>query len=86
MGENNLTNEDEIYSYGFWEKCFKIVTPIVKLPKEILNFSTTKFYQNILYNKNMITFSDVENKVLTFNFEKIDSEKNDAASICRNLK
>ena len=58
IGENNISNDDEIFSYGYCEKCFKIVTPIVKLPKEIMNYSGTKFYQNILYNKKLINYCD----------------------------
>ena len=67
--ELTLTNEDEIYSYGYCELCFKIVTPIVKLPKEILNFSATKFYQNILYNKKMINFGEENKSILNFPFQ-----------------
>ena len=84
--ENDLSNKDEIYSYGYCELCFRIVTPIVKLPKEILNFSATKFYQNILYNKKMINFSD--KNIFNFLFQKnldID-ENNDISYICQKEK
>ena len=87
IGENNLSDEEEIYSYGYCEKCFKIVTPIVKLPNEILNFSATKFYQNILYNKKLINFGDNKKNILNFFFQKtnldIDEGNNDVAYICQ---
>ena len=81
--------EDEIYSYGFCETCNQIVTPLVKLPEEILNFSATKFYQNILYNKHMINFGDEKINILNFNLQKelFDlNDKEDAAYNCRKLK
>ena len=69
IGENDVTNKEEIYSYGFCEICNKIVTPIVKLPNEILNFSATKFYQNMLYNKKLINFGDNKNSALNLNID-----------------
>jgi hypothetical protein len=69
IGENEMTNKEEIYSYGFCEKCNKIVTPIVKLPNEILNFSATKFLQNMLYNKKLINFGDNTNSALNLNLD-----------------
>ena len=56
--------DNGIYSYGFCEICNHVVTPLIKLPEEILNFSATKFYQNILYNKNMINFGDEKVNIL----------------------
>ena len=81
IGENNCANEDEIFSYGYCEKCFKIVTPIVKLPKEILNFSATKFYQNILYNKKLINFGDKN----IMNFPS-DNKNDDESNNCQKQK
>ena len=81
--------DDEMYSYGFCEQCNQIVTPIVILPEEIMNFSATKFYQNILYNKKMINFGDEHTNILNFDsqkkiFELISNE--DAAYNCSKLK
>ena len=81
IGEYNISNEDEIFSYGYCEQCFKIVTPIAKLPKEILNFSATKFCQNILYNTKLINFCD--KNILNFNFDNIN---NDELNNCRKQK
>ena len=64
------SEDDEIYSYGFCEQCSQIVTPIVMLPEEILNYSATKFYQNILYNKKVINFGDKNVNILNFDFQK----------------
>ena len=69
LAEINLSNEDEIYSYGYCELCFKIVTPVVKLPKEIMNFSATRFYQNILYNKKLINFGEENKSILNIPFQ-----------------
>ena len=85
IGENDMTNKEDIYSYGFCEICNKIVTPIVKLPNEILNFSATKFYQNIMYNKKLINFGDKINSALNFNLD--NNEDNDDADFhCRKLR
>ena len=63
------SDDDGIYSYGFCEICNHVVTPLVKLPEEILNFSATKFYQNILYSKNMINFGDEKVNILNVKFQ-----------------
>ena len=80
--------EDDIYSYGYCEKCNQIVTPLVKLPEEILNFSATKFYQNILYNKNLINFADENVDIININSEKelfdLDRIEN-PAYVCKKL-
>ena len=82
--------DDDIYSYGFCEQCNRIVTPLVKLPEEILNFSATKFYQNILYNKKLINFGDEHLNILNFNIKEetlfdLEQEGN-AAYNCQKLK
>ena len=48
----NQMNVDQldIYSYGYCEECKAVVTPLIKLPKEIVNFSASKFYKHILFN------------------------------------
>ena len=85
IGENDVTNKEDIYSYGFCEICNKIVTPIVKLPNEILNFSATKFYQNMIYNKKLINFGDKIKSALNLNLDS--NEGNDNAGFnCRKLR
>ena len=85
IGENDVTNKEDIYSYGFCEICNKIVTPIVKLPNEILNFSATKFYQNMMYNKKLINFGDKIKSALNLNLDS--NEGNDDAGFnCRKLR
>ena len=90
IGENSVSNEDEqIYSYGFCEQCLKIVTPIVKMPIEILNLSATKFYQNILFNTKLINFGEEDRNILNFSFQKtvldINGEYDDSYN-CQKLK
>ena len=85
VGENDMANKEEIYSYGFCEICNKIVTPIVKLPNEILNFSATKFFQNMLYNKKLINFGDKKNSALNLNLDGNEANV-DAGFHCRKLR
>ncbi len=60
--ESNIVSQEEIYSYGYCEICGEIVTPVVLLPKEIVNFSGTKFYQNLLYNHNLLNYCGEKQK------------------------
>ena len=70
VGEINLSNKGkEIYSYGVCEQWLKIVTPIIKFPKEILNLSATKFYQNILFNTKLINFGEEKRNILNISFQ-----------------
>ena len=68
------SEDEEIYSYGYCDICNNIVTPIIILPEEIMNFSATKFYQNILYNKNVINFGDQNVNILNFESDLIYNE------------
>lgn len=58
----NMGNVDqmEIYSYGYCELCNTVVTPLIKLPKEIVNFSASKFYKHILFNHLIRNYSQKE--------------------------
>ena len=83
------SDDDGIYSYGFCEICNHVVTPLVKLPEEILNFSATKFYQNILYNKNMINFADEKVNILNVKLQNDLFDLNSNINYpykCRKLK
>ena len=78
------SEDEEIYSYGYCDLCNQIVTPIIILPEEILNFSATKFYQNILYNKKVINFGDKDINILNFDTDLIYNEN--AAYNCSKAK
>ena len=43
----------DIYSYGLCNdpKCKKIVTPLIKMPKDFFAYSTAKFFKHLLNNK-----------------------------------
>ena len=86
---SNETNND-IYSYGYCELCLKIVTPIVKLPNEISNFSATKYLQSILFNKKLINFGEENRNIINYSPQKIDLfsqfENNDVSYICQQQK
>ena len=91
FNEDMKTAEDGIFSYGFCEICNCIVTPLVKLPEEVLNYSGTKFFENILYNsKNLINFGDEKVNILNFDIHQkdfFDANKNeDVAYHCQKLK
>ena len=89
INKKKESEEDEIYSYGYCEQCNHIVTPLVKLPEEILNYSATKFYQNILYNKNLINFGDEKVNIKNYDIRKelFDlSEEENTAYNCRKQK
>ena len=55
----NLINS-EIYTYGFCKICNNIVTPLNRLPNEIFNYSSTKFFKDIFKNHITINFSERE--------------------------
>lgn len=40
----------DIYSFSSCKLCQKIVTPLVKLPREVFNLSIAKYFKNMLFN------------------------------------
>ena len=73
-GINNKIIEDEnildIYTYGYCNICSSIVTPLFKLPNEILNYSISRFFRFLLENisnENDIKEYDYNIKYLTNN-------------------
>ena len=50
----------DIYSYGFCQKNKKIVTPLTKMPKDFLVYSTAEFFKHILYNSNLKNRNGIE--------------------------
>ena len=50
--DNNQNQNQEIdynidlYSYGFCKECKQIVTPLIKLPKDLFNYSSSKFFKH----------------------------------------
>ncbi len=43
----------DIFSYGVCKFCKLVVTPLIKLPREIFNLSLAKFIKIMLYNHNV---------------------------------
>ena len=83
------SDDDGIYSYGFCEVCNNVVTPLVKLPEEIINYSATKFYQNILYSKDLINFGDEKVNILNIKIQDDLFDNNSKINYpykCRKLK
>ena len=54
--ENNVSKNEyvNIYTFGYCEKCFNIVTPVKKLSVDVFNFSASKFYYHFFYNNNVV--------------------------------
>ena len=60
----------DIFSYGFCQKCKHIVTPLIKLPKDIFNYSSAKFFKHIFNNKEIRNRNDGEQFNLTSFIQK----------------
>jgi len=61
LNSNSNYNID-IYSYGVCKICKKVVTPLIKLTREVFNFSVAKFFKFILFNHEIKNRSDVRSK------------------------
>lgn len=66
LNSNNNYNID-IFSYGVCKICKKVVTPLIKLTREIFNFSVAKFFKFMLYNHEVKNRSDIK---IEFNLKK----------------
>ena len=60
----------DIFSYGFCKKCKHIVTPLIKLPKDLFNYSSAKFFKHIFNNKDIHNRNDEEQFNLTSFIQK----------------
>ena len=51
-GQNQLIDYNvDIFSYGFCKKCKEIVTPLIKMPKDLYNYSAAKFFKHFFNNE-----------------------------------
>ena len=57
---NEIDYNIDIFSYGVCKKCKKIVTPLVKMPKDFFAFSTAEFFKHIINNSTITNRKDVE--------------------------
>ena len=48
--KGNINYNHDIFTYGVCKICQKIVTPLTKLPNELFNFSTARYFKFMLYN------------------------------------
>ena len=55
----------DIFSYGFCKECKQIVTPLIKMPKDLFNYSSAKFFNHIFNNKDICNRSDASEFNLT---------------------
>ena len=73
IGEEIDYNID-IYSYGYCKKCKKIVTPLIKMPKDFFSYSTAEFFKHLLNNSKISNRNKIEFNLINANK---DSTKND---------
>ena len=50
----------DIYIYGFCKQCKEIVTPLIKMPKDLFNYSSAKFFKHIFNNQEVSNRTDVK--------------------------
>ena len=48
----------DIFNYGYCKKCKQIVTPLVKMPKDLFNYSSAKFFKHLIYNEKIVNRND----------------------------
>ena len=56
----NIDYNSDIYFYGYCKQYRDIVT-LIKIPKDISNYSTAKFLKHIFNNKDICNRSDANN-------------------------
>ena len=61
----------DIYFYGFCKQCKDIVTPLIKMPKDLFNYSSGKFFKHIFNNEKICNRTDVKK----FNISSFIGEK-----------
>ena len=54
----NIDYNSDIYFYGYCKQCKDIVTPLIKMPKDLFNYSAAKFLNHIFNNKDICNRSD----------------------------
>ena len=62
INEEEIDYNIDIFSYGYCKICKKIVTPLIKMPKDFFSYSTAEFFKHLLnntkiYNRNKIEFN-----------------------------
>ena len=67
---NNIDYSLDIFSYGYCRTCNEIVTPLCKIPRDIFNYSSSKFFKHILLNHDIKNRSDNMNFNLSNFFAK----------------
>ena len=60
----------DIFSYGYCKECKHIVTPLIKLPKDLFNYSSAKFFKHIFNNHEIHNRNDEEQFNLTSFIQK----------------
>ena len=61
----------DIYFYGYCKLCKGIVTPLIKMPKDLFNYSSAKFFKYIFNNEEICNRTDVKK----FNISSLIEEK-----------
>ncbi|MCQ2817737.1 MAG: 1-phosphatidylinositol 3-phosphate 5-kinase, partial [archaeon] len=66
--------DNEIYTFSYCNICKTIVSPLIPIPKEIHNFSASRFYKLILNNSYSIIYKRNEN-YNTYEYMEVDECK-----------
>ena len=48
----------DIFNYGYCKKCKQIVTPLIKFPKDLFDYSSAKFFRHLFFNEKILNRSD----------------------------
>jgi hypothetical protein len=58
LSTKNMNYNIDIFSYGVCNICQNVVTPLMKVPRELFNFSVAMFFKFMLYNHDLRNRSD----------------------------
>ena len=60
INEEEIDYNIDIFSYGYCKICKKIVTPLIKMPKDFFSYSTAEFFKHLLNNTKIYNRSKIE--------------------------
>lgn len=60
----------DIFSYGYCSLCKEIVTPLIKLPRDLFNYSSSKFFKQFLMNHDLKNRNDKADFNISLYFAK----------------
>ena len=73
----------DIFSYGYCTLCKEIVTPLIKLPRDVFNYSSSKFFKQFLMNHDIKNRNDKADFNISLYFAKNNCGHSSFKSIIR---